>query len=1146
MNCPACGCPNFDDAARCESCGVELTSPTVMDGAPRPVPATEGLAPGSKLGTRYVIQEMLGQGGMGAVYKAHDNELNRTIAIKVIRPEFASRPDVLERFKREILLASKVTHKHVLRIHDFGAEGDLKFISMNYVEGASLNVVLEREGPMPVERALPLVKQIGEALQAAHEAGVVHRDLKPQNILIDRKGDAYIVDFGISHSVDSGGTITEAGYLMGTVAYMSPEQARGERPDHRSDLYSFGLIVFQILTGTLPFTGGDALSALMKRAHDDAPTVRQMRPQVPGWISEIVARALRRDPADRYQSVKELLRDLDRRHPSASWHRIRRRFLVPALAILGIATAVVLGIRYWRAKPSAPAAPLTSLVILPFRNDTGDPHYDWARDGLPSLLRGELMEAKELRLIGEDRAREVLATLRAAEGEESTPSNMRRIAALIGADNVLSGRLLKTADTLRIEVRLQPAGTQDASGPPLLADGDGDKAIQPMLDELTPRVWEALGVSHGWLERARSSTKPGTTSAEALADYGRALSLIRVGSHLDASAVLEAAVKKDPSFSMARAVLAETYDALGYSDKAAAEAKNAAAGLGSASPYEAARIRATLARIEGDSEAAEKAYESLCEITPSDAEVFFELASIREEGGNLPGAKDAFQHVVALDPKHPSAHFALGRLLFKLGDPAAAIEELNVALRLHDETNNDEGKATVLNGLGGIDMHAGKYDGALVHYQGSLGLRRKIGDQKGVRATLTNIAIIYARLGRYKAGIEAAQEAVAIARKIGDRRGLGTTCSGMGDVYQMAGQPEEAMKAYQESLKIFREKGVRDAAGEARAIANIGAANSALGRYVEGVYALKDALAKRREIGNKAELIQSLSDIGDNERVQGGYDEALKYYTEGLTLTRETGDKALEIVFLESLSTIHEDQGDYGAALSLLAEAEKSGRETKDASLATTLSYLGRVRGRLGDLAGAEAALNEALPLARDADNTRLIAETAVSQAALCLARGERDRAATASREGLQAATLCREPALVLAARLQSGEAARSIRDLASVASEAESAGLLPLVGAVHLALARVSLGAGKQREALSDALSAIAAATKLGQRDLLFQAHHLAGKALLAQNDRTRAAEHFRAATSPLDEMRRGLTGEPLKAFLNRPDIVEFSLTSN
>ncbi|HKB08134.1 MAG TPA: serine/threonine-protein kinase, partial [Candidatus Polarisedimenticolia bacterium] len=208
------------------------------------VTGSHGFAPGARLkpgtlvGTRYEILALLGEGGMGSVYKAQDRELGRLVALKVIRPDMASRPEILERFKREILLASQVTHKNVLRIHDLGEAGDLRFISMTYVEGTNLKGLLEQEGPLSLEKGLPLARQIGEALQAAHDAGVVHRDLKPPNILLDRDGNAYIADFGISRSLAEGGTMTDTGSILGTVDYMSPEQARGDTPDHRGDIYS--------------------------------------------------------------------------------------------------------------------------------------------------------------------------------------------------------------------------------------------------------------------------------------------------------------------------------------------------------------------------------------------------------------------------------------------------------------------------------------------------------------------------------------------------------------------------------------------------------------------------------------------------------------------------------------------------------------------------------------------------------------------------------------------------------------------------------------------------------------------------------------------------------------------------------------------
>jgi hypothetical protein len=246
--------------------------------------------------------------------------------------------------------------------------------------------------------------------------------------------------------------------------------------------------------------------------------------------------------------------------------------------------------------------------------------------------------------------------------------------------------------------------------------------------------------------------------------------------------------------------------------------------------------------------------------------------------------------------------------------------------------------------------------------------------------------------------------------------------------------------------------------------------------------------------------------------------------------------------FLGRMSCIHDEQGDYGAALSLLAEAETLAREAKDDTmLATTLIYLGSLRRRLGDRPGAEAALNEALPMARAAENTRVLAEALSLQSALRLSDGSRDGAAGASKDALQAAKALGEQRLVLLTRLQAGEVARSVADLQAVAQEADSAGLAPIAALAHLALARTRLAARHFGDALRDADLATASARRLGQKEILFQALHVAGQSLRNQGDEAGAADRFRDAILPLEEMSRALQADARKTFLARPDTVEF-----
>src|SRR5262249_12308099 len=340
MDCPHCQTSNPPAAARCAKCDTPLPVPggvatltetppdlhgaTVVEQKPTPqatpdqtivdkAPSTKkvptgwsapvqqpadmiaaslaSLRPGSVLGNRYEILRELGQGGMGAVYQARDRELDRMVAMKVIRPELASRPDILQRFKQELILARKVTHRNVIRIFDLGEAGGIKFITMEFIEGQDLKTLVAEKERLSLAETVSILEQVCLALEAAHAEGVVHRDLKPQNIMVDKQGKVSVMDFGIARSIEFGG-MTQTGALIGTPEYMSPEQVLGDKVDARSDLFTLGIIFYELLTGGSPYKADTVMGTMIKRTKERARPAAQLNPQVPQFVSDVVAKCL--------------------------------------------------------------------------------------------------------------------------------------------------------------------------------------------------------------------------------------------------------------------------------------------------------------------------------------------------------------------------------------------------------------------------------------------------------------------------------------------------------------------------------------------------------------------------------------------------------------------------------------------------------------------------------------------------------------------------------------------------------------------------------------------------------------------------------------------------------------------------------------
>jgi len=296
VNCPACQAENEKGAAACAACGASLIAPTQI------VVAID-LQAGALFHGRYEIQELLGRGGMGMVYKARDRTLDEEVAIKILRPDFAQDPRMAERFRSEIKLARKIRHRNICSIHDYGEDRGLLYISMELIDGTDLKRILKQRGPLPPDEAYDVTIQIAEGLEAVHEAGIIHRDLKTPNIMMDARGVARLMDFGIAkRQGDSSLTVT--GQVVGTPEYMSPEQAQGRKVDFRSDLYALGIVSYEVFTGRVPFRGETPISTILMHLHDPPPLEGGEAAPIPASMRPVLRRVLAKDSARRYGSAK--------------------------------------------------------------------------------------------------------------------------------------------------------------------------------------------------------------------------------------------------------------------------------------------------------------------------------------------------------------------------------------------------------------------------------------------------------------------------------------------------------------------------------------------------------------------------------------------------------------------------------------------------------------------------------------------------------------------------------------------------------------------------------------------------------------------------------------------------------------------------
>jgi serine/threonine-protein kinase len=876
MNCPSCQTGNAEHAQHCVRCGTALgageLADTFMGGGPasaetsaagsgvhtsagvlspiptpssrsksaRGSPADQTLV-GTDFGTRYRVDSQLGQGGMGRVYKAYDKELNRNVAIKVLRAEFTAEPEAMERFKQELLLASKISHKNILRIHDLGDVDGVKFISMAFVEGCDLHQLLQKEGRLPADRIAAIGEQLCRALEAARVEGVVHRDLKPQNILVDQTGQIYVSDFGLAKSFESNATgMTRTGAFLGTPQYMSPEQIEGKPANHRSDLYAVGLILYEMGTGAMPFKGDSALEIMFQHVKQTPTNPKSLNPNLPEYLVAIILKCLEKDPAQRYETAGAILADLEARHAPQQRERANTVSIslplpgkkgwilggLAAIALIAIALAIP-GVRhlFWRAGSKTASTTGNTipslaegkfLAVMPFKVIGDQNTLGYIADGLAEGLSSKLFQLKDVRLAS-------AASVEKAGRKDS----MEKIARDLGVNLVVNGMVQSGGDKIRIIVNLEDVAggrrlwSKDFSGVP--AD------LLTLEDQIYAGMVEALKIKPSQEEMARAGAHP-TEKVDAYDLYLRGRNAMRsqqdVKSLNTAIDFFDQAKQNDPAFALAYSGIADASMLMYHQNKDSFWSQKALAAAQQAQALNPnlPEVHFTLGnvyRMTGKNAESISELKRALQLAPNSDEAYRGLGSAYLADGRPGEAIQAYQSAVKINPYFWVNYNVIGQAYFQLGQYDKALEAFKRIPEL--EPDNAFGYVNIAS----VYTQQGKYQEALAPFQKALELHPHF-------TAYSNLGTTYFYLKRYPESVTMFEKAVEMNPQ------EEVTMGNLGDAYRWSGQSAKADATYDKAISLCY--------SELRVNPRSAATMGNLGNY----YAKKKDVAKAQDFMKRA------------------------------------------------------------------------------------------------------------------------------------------------------------------------------------------------------------------------------------------------------------------------------------------------------
>ncbi len=1051
---------------------------------------------GQTLG-HYRIIAMIGAGGRGEVYRAHDEQLDRDVALKVLPAGTLADEAARKQFRKEALALAKLNHPNIETVFEFSTQDSVDFLAMELIPGISVSEKL-KQGPLPEKEIVHLGMQFAEGLAAAHEQGVVHRDLKPGNLMITPDGRLKILDFGLAKllnptpDLDVTQSVTSrTGTVSGTVPYMSPEQLRGLSVDARSDIYAAGAVLYEMATGQRPFPQTHGPTLMGAILHEAPASPSSTNRQVTPGLESMILKALEKEPQRRYQSARELRAALEGLAVELALPTFRPRR--PMIVTAGTALALVLlaglifglnlgGLRarlfHSNGSGAASSAPVgsapikarRSVAVLGFRNLSGRPEEAWLSTALSEMLTTELAAGEKLRTVPGENVAQMKISLSLPDADSFSKETLTKIRQNLGTDDVVLGSyILLGKGQIRLDLRLQDA----VAGETLAAVSE--KGTEAQLDDLVSRAGailrEKLGA--GGLSAMEAATVKASLSSnpEAARFYSEGLTKLRTFDNLAARDLLEKAVAVDPKNALAHSALAAAWSGLGYDAKAREEAKKAVDLSGPLSREERLWIEGQYRQTSNQWDKAVEIYRTLWGFFPDNLEYGLRLAAVQTSAGK---AQEAFATVEALrklplpasdDPRIDLAEAAAAQAVSNYNREQAA------AARAVSKGTAHGARLLAARGrlLEGWSLaRLGERKKATTVLEDATRIFASAGDRGGVAGSLHNIGAVLYQQEDLAGAKKMYEKSLAIKREIGDNRGMAALLNNIGAVLYQQGDLAGAKKMYEESLAIKRE--ISDKRGMAGSLNNIGIVLYYQGDLAGAKKMYEKSLAIGREIGDRYGVALALNNIGQVLHNQGDLAGAKKMFEEALMTRREIGEKSGVALTLHGIAEVLYVQADLPGARKMYEEALAIRNELGEkVAAAEHRLAIAIVSVEEGHAAEAEAIAREAVDVfrAEKRSDNEMLARAILAEVLLAQGRPAEAQVELNSAGALVVKSQSRESRLkyaIAAARVRAamGKTAEATRSLEATLAEATKHGFTDRQFEARLALGEIEIGSGK------------------------------------------------------------------------------------